>query len=215
MAIDKRHPSFQSSWTTSSQVRLPARFFGKLKRSPGRPGLEVGFPVANRRGTQGRLTTKFGKTTMPTEQSASFNVDYHLGRFHRVSSRYGQAIQLHHRALMDLRESLGPDHPETLRSSTALANSFYAAGHYPEAIALFEDTLERRARTLGPEHPDTLRSRGSLGNCFHATGDYETAVSMHEQTLALREKVLGHDHPSTRASRNNLDRARKALEENK
>ena len=114
---------------------------------------------------------------MPTEQSASFNVDYHLGRFHRVSSRYGQAIQLHHRALMDLRESLGPDHPETLRSSTALANSFYAAGHFQEAIALFGDTLERRARTLGPEHPDTLRSRGSLGNCFHATGDYETAVS--------------------------------------
>ena len=105
----------------------------------------------------------------------------------------------------------GPDHPETLRSCTALANSFYAAGHYPEAMDLFRETLSRRARVLGPEHPDTLRSRGSLGNCYHAMGDYETAAGMHRQTLADRERVLGPDHPSSQASRNNLAKAEQAL----
>ena len=148
---------------------------------------------------------------MTTEQPAAFNVDYHLARFHRVSRRYGQAIHHHYLALMDRRSSLGPDHPDTLRSSTGLANSFYAAGHHDEALALFRDTLERRSRVLGPDHPDTLRSRGSLGNCHHAMGDYETAVRLHRETLALRERILGVDHPSTQASRNNLARAEQAL----
>ena len=98
---------------------------------------------------------------MAAEQPPAYNVTYHLARFHRVGRRYGRAIRLHQDALAERERTLGPDHPETLRSCTGLANSFYAAGHYPEAIELFQETLARRARTLGPEHPDTLRSRGS------------------------------------------------------
>ena len=90
---------------------------------------------------------------MVTEQPGAFNVDYHLARFHRVSRRYGQAIHHHYQGLMERRRTLGPDHPDTLRSSTGLANSFYAAGYYDEALALFRDTLERRSSALGPEHP--------------------------------------------------------------
>ena len=151
---------------------------------------------------------------METDQPAPFNVNYHLGRFHRVSRRYGRAIRLHQDALAERERTLGPDHPETLRSCTALANSFYAAGHFDVATDLFRETLERRTRVLGPEHPDTLRSRGSLGNCYHARGEYERAAEMHRATLALRERILGHDHPSTRASRNNLARAEEALAAN-
>ena len=135
---------------------------------------------------------------MTTAQPAGFNVNYHLARFHRVSRRYGPAIRLHQEALAERERTLGPDHPETLRSCTGLANSFYAAGHYGMAMDLFRETLQRRSRTLGPEHPDTLRSRGSLGNCYHATGDYKTAIQMHRQTLAVRQRVLGRrpsQHP--------------------
>ena len=109
---------------------------------------------------------------MEEKQPSPFNVNYHLGRFHRVSRRYSRAIRLHQEALEQRERALGPDHPDTLRSSTALANSFYAAGHFDMALELFRETLDRRARTLGPEHPDTLRSRGSLGNCYHAMGDH-------------------------------------------
>ncbi len=150
---------------------------------------------------------------MTSAQPAGFNVNYHLARFHRVSRRYGPAIRLHQEALAERERTLGPDHPETLRSCTGLANSFYAAGHYGMAMDLFRETLQRRSRTLGPDHPDTLRSRGSLGNCYHATGDYKTAIQMHRQTLAVRQRVLGADHPSTQASRNNLAKAERALAE--
>ena len=119
---------------------------------------------------------------MAAEQPPAYNVTYHLARFHRVSRRYGRAIRLHQEALAERERTLGPDHPETLRSCTALANSFYAAGYYPEAIELFQETLTRRERTLGPEHPDTLRSRGSLGNCYHA----------HRRLRRSRQDAPGH-----------------------
>ena len=152
-------------------------------------------------------------TGMETDRPADFNVNYHLARFHRVSRRYGRAIRLHQQALEERERTLGSDHPETLLSCTALANSFYAAGHFDIATDLFQETLQRRARVLGPEHPDTLRSRGSLGNCYHAAGDYETAARLHRETLALRERILGPDHPSTLASRANLAKAELALED--
>ena len=146
-----------------------------------------------------------------TEQPSAFNVNYHLARFHRVSRRYNRAIRLHQQALAERERTLGADHPDTLRSCTGLANSFYAAGHFDVALDLFRETLERRTKTLGPEHSDTLRSRGSLGNCYHAMGDYETAARMHRETLDLRERILGPDHPSTQASRANLAKAEQAL----
>ena len=149
---------------------------------------------------------------MAAEQPPAYNVTYHLARFHRVSRRYGRAIRLHQEALAERERTLGPDHPETLRSCTALANSFYAASYYPEAIELFQETLTRRERTLGPEHPDTLRSRGSLGNCYHATGDYAEAVQdAPGQPWRPGSEALGVDHPSTQASRNNLAKAESEL----
>lgn len=87
---------------------------------------------------------------MPAEPPAAYNLAYHLARFHRVGRRYRRAIRLHQEALAQREQSLGRDHPDTLRSLTGLANSYYAAGCYDQALALFQETLARRERTLGP-----------------------------------------------------------------
>ena len=90
---------------------------------------------------------------MTSGQPTGFNVNYHLARFHRVSRRYGPAIRLHQQALAERERTLGPDHPETLRSCTGLANSFYAAGHFQMAMDLFRETPGTPLPHPGPRAP--------------------------------------------------------------
>ena len=76
-----------------------------------------------------------------TTSELTFDLNYNLARFHRVSRRYREAIQLHGMALASRRQKLGVDHVDTLRSQSSLANAFYAAGYYQQARQMFQDTL--------------------------------------------------------------------------
>ena len=107
---------------------------------------------------------------------------------------------------------LGTTHPQTLRSRSRLANTYYAAGQYEKAAHQFKDILEQRTLVLGQQHPDTLRSRGSLANTYARLGLYKEATALHRQTLREREQVLGWDHPRTRLSRRRLESALKEAE---
>ncbi|GAB2571019.1 hypothetical protein Aab01nite_05190 [Paractinoplanes abujensis] len=53
------------------------------------------------------------------------------------------------------RETLGPDHPDTLRCAHELARSLVAAGALLPARKLLDDTVHRLVGTLGTTHPQT------------------------------------------------------------
>ncbi|MBU2665263.1 tetratricopeptide repeat protein [Actinoplanes bogorensis] len=53
------------------------------------------------------------------------------------------------------RETLGPDHPDTLRGAHELARSLIAAGALLPARKLLDDTVERLVGSLGNSHPQT------------------------------------------------------------
>ncbi|GID28185.1 hypothetical protein Abr02nite_31680 [Paractinoplanes brasiliensis] len=53
------------------------------------------------------------------------------------------------------RETLGPDHPDTLRCAHELARSLVAAGALLPARKLLDETITRLAGTLGATHPQT------------------------------------------------------------
>ena len=72
--------------------------------------------------------------------------------------------------MADFERVLGPDHPDTLKSRSNLANDYQEAGRVDEAIALNEQTLADRKRVLGPDHPDTLKSRSNLASAYRAAG---------------------------------------------
>ncbi|GAA0493497.1 hypothetical protein Ade02nite_21530 [Paractinoplanes deccanensis] len=64
------------------------------------------------------------------------------------------------------RDTLGPDHPETLTVAHDLARAMLASGALLPARALLEDTVHRLIHTLGPHHSQTLAAaatrRGAL-----------------------------------------------------
>ena len=73
-----------------------------------------------------------------------------------------EAIGQYQRLLEDRTRVLGPDHPATLTTRSALAHWLGRAGQVQEAAGQFERLLEDRTRVLGPDHPETLRTRSNL-----------------------------------------------------
>lgn len=124
----------------------------------------------------------------------------------RAARRFDEAIDRFADTVEKSVEWHGPNHPETLRYRSSLANCRYAAGHTDQAIGMFRELYEARLAVLGEEHPDTMRSRGSLANALNTAGRMHEAEGLHRRNVEDRETVLGAEHPSTQASRRNLER---------
>jgi serine/threonine protein kinase len=127
-----------------------------------------------------------------------------LGETYHGLGLYDKAIETHGKARALREATLGPDHPDTLRSRNYLANAYQFAGRNAEAIALHEATLRLQESQLGADHPDTLASRNNLANGYIATGRTADAVALHEAMLRLDEAKFGPDHSKTLTSGRNL-----------
>ena len=79
-----------------------------------------------------------------------------------------------------LKLTLGPDHPDTLRSMNDLALSYSALGRHADALKLNEETLALQKAKLGPDHPDTLASMNGLALSYLADGRRGEALSLLE-----------------------------------
>ncbi|MFE8986514.1 tetratricopeptide repeat protein, partial [Streptomyces collinus] len=101
----------------------------------------------------------------------------------------------------DQARVLGADHPATLTSRHALAETLAGQGHFDEAAPIYAEVAAARARVLSPEYPDTLTSRHGYAVCIGALGEYGEAVRLSAEVAAVRARVLGPEHPDTLSSR--------------
>jgi serine/threonine protein kinase/tetratricopeptide (TPR) repeat protein len=99
---------------------------------------------------------------------------------------------------------LGPDHPDTLRSTYHLALSYADLGRHAEAVQLYEETLALQEARLGPDHPDTLRTMTGLANSYALLRRRDDALRLREETRKRMTARLGPDHPDTLRSMYNL-----------
>ena len=104
------------------------------------------------------------------------------------------------------RRVLGPDHPDTIASTTVLVRLLAKQGnatdnpaeqhrYMTQAIALERQILVSHERQLGPDHPSTLMAQGSLANLLSYDGQYAQALAHAQVALAGQLRVLGPDHP--------------------
>ena len=111
------------------------------------------------------------------------------------------------------RNSLDPDHPDTLSAGHHLGHALRQMGRYREARQLSEDILARKRRVLGEAHPSALMSANNLAEDLRDLGEHQAARDLDQDTLARRRRVLGEDHPDTLRSANNLATDLRALGE--
>jgi tetratricopeptide (TPR) repeat protein len=107
---------------------------------------------------------------------------------------------------------LGPEHPDTLRTTSQLACIFWECawwywGEFDEstkAEAMLQEVLQAQERVLGPAHPDTHVTRVQLGICYTDQGKYEEAREVLRKAVQLSTEAFGSEHEETKWARDML-----------
>jgi|SRR5579871_5204666 len=120
-----------------------------------------------------------------------------LGLFPAASKQLDRAVDLRRRVL-------GPEHPDTLKSMTNLAESYRHQDKFAQAESLDSQALEIQSRVLGTEHPDTLKSMTNLAEVYRAQSKLAQAEALNSQAMEIQRRVLGPEHPDTLMSMYNL-----------
>jgi serine/threonine protein kinase/lipopolysaccharide biosynthesis regulator YciM len=127
-----------------------------------------------------------------------------LGTTHLVLGNWRAAIELLTKARTTRNELLGPDDPDTLRSTNDLAAAYQAAGMLDEALPLFEQTLEKTKARLGSDHPDAWASMNNLALAYKEAGELDKALALFGQSLQKQQARFPADDPRTLLTTNNL-----------
>jgi serine/threonine protein kinase/tetratricopeptide (TPR) repeat protein len=123
--------------------------------------------------------------------------------FHHLGEPQVAADQ-HERARAVYAATLGPGHPDTLRSASDLAVAYRGLGRLLEALELHREILEQRKSKLGPDHPETFVSLHNVATVLDDLDRHREAIGLREEALARRRAALGPDHSDTLESMRNL-----------
>ena len=72
------------------------------------------------------------------------------------------ARAMYEEVLEEQKQTVGPNHANTLETKVCLANVMWIQGQSPAARAMYEEVLEAQEETLGPDHPNTLTTKAML-----------------------------------------------------
>lgn len=117
-------------------------------------------------------------------------------------------------AVCQATAALGKDHPETLITLSALANSIGNRGRLQEALPLHQQAFAGLGRVHATDHHYPLAARHNLALCLLKMGRNQDALEMFEEIRDQRVRVLGPEHPVTLKTDNNLALCLKGLGRN-
>jgi tetratricopeptide (TPR) repeat protein len=103
-------------------------------------------------------------------------------------------------------ETLGRDHPLTLRVAAQAANPLRSLGLFQEAYDLDEDTLRRQREQLGRDNGHTLVTARNYGADLRGLGRYREAYESDQETydLCRNHPDFGEENEATLRAGNNL-----------
>ncbi len=136
-------------------------------------------------------------------------VDYSL------TSDYGKARELDEQTYQDYRDFFGrDDHPEAVRSRSALARDLRQLGRYTEARVVGEQIYETyqslvRAGTLPADHPSILLQTKDLAVARRKVGAFIEALTLAQDVYERYSRRFGENHLDTLAATINLGNAQR------
>jgi tetratricopeptide (TPR) repeat protein len=108
------------------------------------------------------------------------------------------------RSLLQRRQILGDDHPDTIKAIGNLAGTLGDLGQRDEVVKMLQEVLEKRRRVLGDEHIDTIKAMSNLAVVLGDLGQRDEVVKMLQEVLEKRRQVLGDEHIDTIKAMSNL-----------
>jgi tetratricopeptide (TPR) repeat protein len=143
-----------------------------------------------------KVAEKFGR--QPALEAAIRDT---IGRTYMDLGLYAGAGKQLERVLTLNRRMLGPENPETLRATNALAMTAIHTAAFAAAESLEKPSLEIQERVLGLRHPETLNAMNVLANAYLGENRFAEAEMVFRQLLPR----LGSGHPMKSRVLNNLE----------
>jgi serine/threonine protein kinase len=160
-------------------------------------------PDPNQDGRQVKVVDLLDQTTrdldadFPGTSKIKGELLHVLGTTHYGLGLYDRSVELFTRALAARQAALGPDHPDTLKSMSSLAENYMDVGRWREAMPRLEEVVRLQKAKLGRDDPDTLESMHGLAWAYLTAGRLDEAISLNKEVFKRRQKVLGPDHRDT------------------
>lgn len=117
---------------------------------------------------------------------------------------YESGRSLARTAYEDWRETLGSDHPQTLRVARWLGFLLFNMGRYAEAAALNAVVVEAYARSFGEDHQDTVDATGNVAIDHRVRGDFHAALDLSRTVHRRYVRLLGPEEPETLRAAHNV-----------
>ena len=111
--------------------------------------------------------------------------------------RYPEALQYAGEALEVARQSLPPDHPDSLSLEATYATELANTHRYPEAEAMFRRVIAAQTRVLGEDHKDTLLSQMMYADELLDLRRDPEAAQLASSVAQRLEQLLGTDNMYT------------------
>lgn len=97
----------------------------------------------------------------------------------------------------EVKEQVGPKHPDMAVVQHELAAVYGNLGHYREAEECCQKALVLRLEIYGKRHPVTARSYEQMADLYALQGKYEEAETTYRRALSIYEETLGKAHSGT------------------
>lgn len=102
------------------------------------------------------------------------------------------------------KQSLGAEHPRTLRAMKHLAMVYSRVGRKDEAEKMEFEALRLREKVLEPNNPSIATSLTNCANIFSERGQHDEALKYMKRALAIRIASGGEDDERTIESKANI-----------
>lgn len=109
-------------------------------------------------------------------------------------------IPLTERGMNLSKETLGANHPYSLRFARIQADYYDSTERTDIAIPIYETVLEKMTALLGKDHPESIECMGNYGDSCTSLGDSDSMLKGYHLYLdgfASALQRLGPEHPTT------------------
>jgi hypothetical protein len=128
------------------------------------------------------------------------------GRLEEADRQYEAAAKL-------LETSVGPEHPESIRTALNRADLWIRQYRLTEAEGLHAEVGPRVRKTLGEAHPEYARQLHQLSQIATARGHYQDGVELSRRSVSIFATAEGANPPDEGAARHQLATALRLMGE--
>jgi serine/threonine protein kinase/tetratricopeptide (TPR) repeat protein len=118
------------------------------------------------------------------------------------------------RTLALRKQTLGPDHPETINAIGNYGYILHALGKLEEAEPYYAEAVGRLEKVAGLDAPELAPHLSNLAMLRTDMGKPKDAIPLHERALAIQTKARGPEDPDALLFENNLGGALEAIGDN-